>query len=101
MKKKLVSTLLTLTVTATMIGCMTSFYLNSAYPDIFAENGTEYTYETWSAQNSEEVQNAAVQKIRESSVNANMIRFETGTVLDAALTWNTWHHSSMAIKYLL
>lgn len=109
--------------------CMTSIYLNSKYPDLFAaslfvsgqwdisvlepllnekffyitaggdekasggqdevmnmfdENSVNYTYETWSAQDSEDTQNAAVEKMLSAGANANMIRFETGTVLDGS-----------------
>lgn len=112
--------------TGQSMGCMTSLYLNSKYPDLFAAslfvsgqwdisvlNGLEdakffyitaggdakasggqdevmemfdtdgvgYSYGTWSAQDSMEDQNAAVQELISQGYSANMIRFETGTVL--------------------
>ena len=111
--------------TGQSMGCMTSLYLNSKYPDLFAaslfvsgqwdisvleplENetffyitaggderasggqdevmkmldtdGVEYTYDTWSAQNSEDEQNAAVEKLLSENLPINIIKFETGTV---------------------
>lgn len=112
--------------TGQSMGCMTSLYLNSKYPDLFAaslfvsgqwdisvlqllENaaffyvtaggdakasggqsevmdmfnadGIPYTYGTWSAQDSAEAQTAAVSELTAQQIKANMIRFETGTVL--------------------
>ncbi len=109
------------------MGCMTSLYLNSVYPDMFAaslfvsgqwdisvlqglENqkffyitagadakasggqdevkamfdadGVPYGYGTWNAQNSVDEQNAAASKLIALGYNANMIRFETGSVLN-------------------
>ena len=111
--------------TGQSMGCMSSLYLNSKYPDLFAaglyvsgqwdisvlsgmENqkffyvtagGDEkasggqdevmamfdkddiaYSYGTWSAQDSAEDQNAAVEALLKEGLDANMIRFETGTV---------------------
>ena len=105
---------------------MTSLYLNSKYPDMFAasmfvsgqwdisvlkgledkkffyitaggdakasggqdevkamfdEDGVKYTYNEWNAQLSDEEQTALVNSLLEEGLNANMIRFETGTVL--------------------
>lgn len=115
--------------TGQSMGCMTSLYLNSIYPDMFAasllvsgqwdisvleplltdkffyitaggdtkasngqdevismfeDNGVSYTYDTWNAQNTEDIQNESVKKMLENGNNANMIRFETGTVLDGS-----------------
>ena len=112
--------------TGQSMGCMTSLYLNSKYPDLFAaslfvsgqwdisvlqplENakffyitaggdakasggqdevmamfdvdGVSYSYGTWSAQNSVEEQNASAEQLIAQGFDANMIRFETGTVL--------------------
>lgn len=112
--------------TGQSMGCMTSLYLNSRYPDLFAaslfvsgqwdisvlsgleeakffyitaggdakasggqdevmemfdEDGVGYSYGTWSAQDSVEDQNAAAQELISQGHSANMIRFETGTVL--------------------
>lgn len=112
--------------TGQSMGCMTSLYLNSKYPDMFAasvfvsgqwdisvlkgledkkffyitaggdakasggqdevkamfdEDGVKYTYNEWSAQLSDEEQTALVNSLLEEGLNANMIRFETGTVL--------------------
>ena len=113
--------------TGQSMGCMSSLYLNSKYPDLFAaslyvsgqwdisvldvlENQTffyvtaggdqkasggqdevmalfdqdqvPYSYESWDAQESAETQNDLVQAMIDEGHEANMIRFETGTVLD-------------------
>lgn len=112
--------------TGQSMGCMTSLYLNSKYPELFAASmyvsgqwdisvlqgmekqkffyitagGDEkassgqdevmamfdsdqvsYTYGTWDAQDSEEEQAASVEKLLAQGCDANMIRFEAGTVL--------------------
>ncbi len=112
--------------TGQSMGCMTSLYLNSQYPDLFAasmyvsgqwdisalspleeqkffyitaggdekssggqdevmamfdQDGCAYTYDTWDAQNEQEEQEQAVAAMLENSTDANMIRFETGSVL--------------------
>ena len=112
--------------TGQSMGCMTSLYLNSRYPDLFAASlyvsgqwdifvleplkgqtffyitaggdakasggqdevmamldgaGIAYSYGTWNAQNSAEEQDAAVRVLLGQGRSANMIRFETGTVL--------------------
>lgn len=112
--------------TGQSMGCMTSLYLNSKYPDMFAAcmfvsgqwdisvlkglestkffyitaggdtkasggqdevkamfdaDGVKYTYGEWDAQLSEEEQSANVEKLLAEGLNANMVRFETGTVL--------------------
>jgi len=111
--------------TGQSMGCMSSLYLNSRYPDLFAaslyvsgqwdisvlsgmENqkffyvtaggdakasggqdevmamfdadGVAYSYGAWSAQDSAEDQDAAVEALLSEGADANMIRFETGTV---------------------
>lgn len=111
--------------TGQSMGCMTSLYLNSKYPDLFAasmyvsgqwdvpvlnkmenqkffyitaggdakasggqdevmemfdSDGVSYSYGTWSAQDSEEEQSAAVGQLVSLGLDGNMIRFETGTV---------------------
>lgn len=113
--------------TGQSMGCMTSLYLNSKYPDLFAacmfvsgqwdisvlkglettkffyitaggdekasggqdevkamfdEDGVKYTYAEWDAQLSDEEQTANVEKLLDEGLTANMIRFETGTVLN-------------------
>lgn len=113
--------------TGQSMGCMTSLYLNSVYPYMFAaslfvsgqwdisvlqglENqkffyitaggdakasggqdevkamfdadGVPYGYGTWNAQNSVDEQNAAASELIALGYNANMIRFETGSVLN-------------------
>jgi predicted peptidase len=112
--------------TGQSMGCMTSLYLNSKYPDFFAasmyvsgqwdisvlknlenqkffyitaggdqkasggqdevkemfdNDGVSYSYAEWNAQNSSEEQSAAVEKLLSEGKQANMIRFETGSVL--------------------
>lgn len=112
--------------TGQSMGCMTSLYLNSKYPDLFAASlfvsgqwdisvleplegkkffyitaggdekasggqdevkamfdadGIGYSYGTWSAQNSEEEQSSAAEKLIAEGHDVNMIRFEKGTVL--------------------
>lgn len=111
--------------TGQSMGCMTSLYLNSKYPDLFAasmyvsgqwdvsvlkgmeeqkffyitaggdtkasggqddvmamfdSDGVSYSYGTWSAQDSEEEQAAAAGQLLSLGFDANMVRFETGTV---------------------
>ncbi len=111
--------------TGQSMGCMTSLYLNSKYPELFAasmfvsgqwdisvlkplENakffyitaggdtkasggqdevramfdadGVACSYGTWSAQDAAETQDAAVAALLAEGADANMIRFETGTV---------------------
>jgi len=111
--------------TGQSMGCMTSLYLNSKYPDLFAANmfvsgqwdisvlkpleekpffyitaggdakasggqdevmamldadGVPYSFGTWSAQNSIEEQDAAVNALLAEGHPINMVRFETGTV---------------------
>lgn len=113
--------------TGQSMGCMTSLYLNSKYPDMFAasmfvsgqwdisvlkplenakffyitaggdqkasggqdevktmfdEDGIKYTYGEWDAQLSDEEQAANVAELLEEGLDANMVRFETGTVLN-------------------
>ncbi len=113
--------------TGQSMGCMTSLYLNSKYPDLFAASlfvsgqwdisvlkpledkkffyitaggdakasggqnevmamfdadGIGYSYGEWNAQNTQEEQNAAVEALLGDGYNANMIRFETGSVLN-------------------
>lgn len=112
--------------TGQSMGCMTSLYLNSKYPDLFAaslfvsgqwdisqlkplENqkffyitaggdekasggqdevkemfdadGISYSYGTWSAQDTEDEQSTAAEALIAMGYDANMIRFEKGTVL--------------------
>jgi len=111
--------------TGQSMGCMTSFYLNSMYPNLFAasmyvsgqwdisvlkelenqkffyitaggdakasggqndvmamfdSDGISYSYGVWNAQNSEEDQSNAVEQLLSLGFDANIIRFETGTV---------------------
>lgn len=113
--------------TGQSMGCMTSLYLNSKYPDMFAasmfvsgqwdisvlkplENakffyitaggdakasggqsevmsmfdadGVKYTYGEWDAQLGDTEQTANVEKLLAEGFDANMVRFETGTVLN-------------------
>lgn len=112
--------------TGQSMGCMSSLYLNSKYPDLFAaslyvsgqwdisvlnvledqtffyvtaggdqkasggqdevmalfdKDGVSYSYGTWDAQADEETQAANVTSLISEGNSANMIRFETGTVL--------------------
>ena len=113
--------------TGQSMGCMTSLYLNSRYPDLFAASmfvsgqwdisvlkpleaqkffyitaggderasggqdevmamfdadGVSYSYGTWDAQDDAGAQSAAVAALLEKGADANMIRFEAGTVLN-------------------
>lgn len=113
--------------TGQSMGCMSSLYLNSKYPDLFAaslyvsgqwdisvldvledqtffyvtaggdqkasggqdevmalfdQDQVPYSYESWDAQEDAEVQNDLVQALIDKGYQANMIRFETGTVLN-------------------
>lgn len=112
--------------TGQSMGCMTSLYLNSKYPDLFAaslfvsgqwdisqlkplenqkffyitaggdekasggqdevkemfdSDGISYSYGTWSAQDTEDEQSTAAEALIAMGYDANMIRFEKGTVL--------------------
>lgn len=131
--------------TGQSMGCMTSLYLNSKYPDLFAasmyvsgqwdisvltplekqtffyitaagdekasggqeelkalfdQDGIGYSYDTWSAQNSAEEQDAAVEKLLKENVSANMIRFEKGSVLTDGET-GMEHMASFNFAYQL
>ena len=111
--------------TGQSMGCMTSLYLNSVYPDLFAASmfvsgqwdssvlkpleegkffyitaggdakasggqdevmamfdadGIPYAYGTWSAQDSAVEQDTAVEALTAQGLDANMVRFETGSV---------------------
>jgi predicted peptidase len=124
---------------------MSSLYLNSKYPDLFAaslyvsgqwdisvlsgmENqkffyvtaggdekasggqdevmamfdtdGVAYSYGTWNAQDSAEEQNAAVAELVAEGLDANMIRFETGTVFKEGQT-GMEHMASFNYAYKL
>ena len=113
--------------TGQSMGCMSSLYLNSKYPDLFAaslyvsgqwdisvlnaledqtffyvtaggdekasggqdevmalfdQDQVSYTYESWDAQADADTQNSQVQAMIDEGLQANMIRFETGTVLN-------------------
>ncbi len=120
--------------TGQSMGCMTSLYLNSKYPDLFAaslfvsgqwdisvlqpleeakffyitasgdekasggqdqvmamfdDDGISYSYGQWSAQESEDAQNASTAQLLSQGQDANFIRFELGTVLKDG---NTMEH---------
>ena len=47
---------------------------------MFDADGVAYSYGTWNAQNSAEEQAASVAELLAEGLNANMVRFETGTV---------------------
>jgi predicted peptidase len=124
---------------------MSSLYLNSKYPDLFAaslyvsgqwdisvlsgmENqkffyvtaggdekasggqdevmamfdadGVAYSYGTWNAQDSAEDQDAAVAELVAEGLDANMIRFETGTVFKEGQT-GMEHMASFNYAYKL
>ena len=49
---------------------------------LFDQDGVSYSYGTWDAQADEETQAANVQTLLDEGHAANMIRFETGTVLN-------------------
>lgn len=111
--------------TGQSMGCMTSFYLNSVYPNLFAASmyvsgqwdisvlqgietqkffyiaaggdprassgqdevmtmfdadGVAYSYGTWNAQNAVQEQTNAVAQLLGKGLNANIIRFEAGSV---------------------
>ena len=113
--------------TGQSMGCMSSLYLNSKYPDLFAASlyvsgqwdisvldvleeqtffyitagGDEkasggqdevlamfdndqipYSFETWNAQDDMDVQNENVKSMTAEGNSANLIRFETGSVLN-------------------
>ena len=113
--------------TGQSMGCMSSLYLNSKYPDLFAaslyvsgqwdisvldvledqtffyvtaggdekasggqdevmalfdQDQVPYSYQSWDAQEDADAQNDLVQAMIDEGNQANMIRFETGTVLN-------------------
>ena len=131
--------------TGQSMGCMSSLYLNSKYPDLFAaslyvsgqwdisvlsgmenqkffyvtaggdekasggqdevmamfeKDGIAYSYGTWSAQDSAETQDAAVEALLSEGLDANMIRFETGTVFKEGQT-GMEHMASFNYAYKL
>lgn len=131
--------------TGQSMGCMSSLYLNSVYPDLFAASlyvsgqwdisvlqgmesqkffyvtaggdekasggqdevmamfdadGVAYSYGTWNAQNSAEEQDAAVAELLAEGLDANMIRFETGTVFKEGQT-GMEHMASFNYAYKL
>ena len=131
--------------TGQSMGCMSSLYLNSKYPDLFAaslyvsgqwdisvlsgmenqkffyvtaggdekasggqdevmamfdKDGVAYSYGTWSAQDSAEAQDTAVETLLQEGLDANMIRFETGTVFKAGQT-GMEHMASFNYAYKL
>lgn len=131
--------------TGQSMGCMSSLYLNSQYPDLFAASlyvsgqwdisvlsgmesqkffyvtaggdekasggqdevmamfdadGVAYSYGTWSAQDGAETQDAAVAELLAEGLNANMIRFETGTVFKEGQT-GMEHMASFNYAYKL
>jgi predicted peptidase len=49
---------------------------------LFDNDGVPYSYGTWDARADEETQEANVQALLDEGNTANMIRFETGTVLN-------------------
>lgn len=129
--------------TGQSMGCMTSLYLNSKYPDLFAASlfvsgqwdisvlkgledksffyivaggddkasggqnevmamfdadGVEYSYGTWSAQNSIDEQNSSVSELLSQGHKANMICFEKGSVIKEGET-GMEHASSFNYGY--
>lgn len=131
--------------TGQSMGGMTSFYLNVAYPDLFAaslfvgsqwdntvlnvlesdkffyivsagdekaytgqtglmsvfdQDNIEYTYEEWSAQESEATQNANVEAMIEQGLNANFITFTKGTTVEGGTTGSE-HLTSFDFAYKL
>ncbi len=131
--------------TGQSMGCMSSLYLNSKYPDLFAASlyvsgqwdisvlsgmesqkffyvtaggdekasggqdevmamfdadGVAYSYGSWSAQDGAEAQNAAVEALLQEGLDANMIRFETGTVFKEGQT-GMEHMASFNYAYKL
>lgn len=128
--------------TGQSMGCMTSLYLNSKYPDLFAaslfvsgqwditalkplENASffyitaggdgkasggqdevkamfdadriGYSYGEWSAQDSAEDQSAAAEALIAQGHSANMVRFETGSVLNGGSGME--HNASFVYGY--
>ena len=48
---------------------------------MFDADGVPYTYGEWNAQDGDEEQSASVNALTEKGLNANMVRFERGSVL--------------------
>lgn len=131
--------------TGQSMGCMSSLYLNSQYPDLFAASlyvsgqwdisvlqgmesqkffyvtaggdekasggqdevmamfdadGVAYSYGSWSAQDSAETQDEAVAALISQGLDANMIRFETGSVFREGQT-GMEHMASFNYAYRL
>lgn len=130
--------------TGQSMGCMTSLYLNSKYPDLFAaslfvsgqwdinalsslknakffyitsggdekasggqtqvmqmleKSKTPYTFQTWNAQESSEVQNQKAEKMILEGRNANFIRFEKGSVISVSGSEKMEHNASFNYGY--
>ena len=67
---------------------------------MFDADNVTYSFGTWSAQNSAEAQDAAVADLLSEGLNANMIRFETGTVFKEGQT-SMEHMASFNYAYKL
>lgn len=67
---------------------------------LFDDAGIPYAFGTWSAQESEEEQNSAVDALITQDCNANFIRFETGTVFTDGQT-GMEHMASFNYAYKL
>jgi predicted peptidase len=67
---------------------------------MFDTDGVAYSYGTWNAQDSAEEQNAAVAELVAEGLDANMIRFETGTVFKEGQT-GMEHMASFNYAYKL
>ena len=67
---------------------------------MFDKDDIAYSYGTWSAQDSAEDQNAAVEALLKEGLDANMIRFETGTVFKEGQT-GMEHMASFNYAYKL
>ena len=77
---------------------MKKIYLE--WSGMFDADGVAYSYGTWSAQDSAEAQDAAVEALISEGLDANMIRFETGTVCKEGQT-GMEHMASFNYAYKL
>lgn len=64
---------------------------------LFDEDGVGYSYGTWSTQDDPDAQSAAAEALITQGHNANMMRFETGSVLNGAASME--HNASFVYGY--
>ena len=66
---------------------------------MFDADGVPYTYGEWNAQDGDEEQSASVNALTEKGLNANMVRFERGSVLTGKRSMSIWPPLTMDTSY--